>query len=122
EVSQLIGEPIERAEVRDEMCMYYGPHGLAIKLAQDQNSATFQRTGPGPKPSPTEVANSVDQLVNSIAAEAGQTGAGNDLPLLMLALDQDGRSQMAAVGATKAIFSGIGKSADSQGIGFGADI
>ncbi len=123
EVSQLIGEPIERAESRDEMCMYYGPHGLATKLAQDQNSGTFQRaSGPGAKPSPTEVANSIDQLVNSVAAEAGQTGTGNDLPLLMLAIDPDGRSQMAAVGATKAIFGSIGKSADSKGIGFGADI
>jgi hypothetical protein len=123
EVSRLIGEPIERAEVRDAMCMYYGPPGLAVKLAQEQASGTFTRAQtPGAHVNGTEVANSVDQMVNSLAAQAGQTGSGGEMPLLMLAIDADGRAQMMAVSAGRAIFSGIGKSADSKGISFGSDI
>ncbi len=123
EVSRFIGEPIERVEVREQMCLYYAPHDLAAKLAQDQASGTFRRAEtPGAKANGTEVANSVDQLVNSLAAQAGQAGSGGDLPLLMLGIEPDGRSQMAAVSATKAIFGGIGRSADTNGVSFGADI
>src|SRR6185437_6438515 len=59
EVSRLIGEPVERAEFRDETCLYYGPPGLAAKLAQTQASETFHRAG------------APDQLVNSLAAQTG---------------------------------------------------
>jgi hypothetical protein len=123
EVSQLIGEPVERAEPRDEMCVYYGPPGLAAKLAQTQASGTFHRAGsPGAQVNATEVTNSMDQLVNSLAAQAGQTGSDGELPLLMLGIDANGRAQMTAVRATKAIFGGIGKGADAKGLSFGADI
>ncbi len=123
EVSRLIGEPVERAEFRDETCLYYGPPGLAAKLAQTQASETFHRTGaPGTQVNATEVTNSMDQLVNSLAAQTGQTGSNGELPLLMLGIDADGRTQMAAARATKAIFSGIGKGADAKAPGFGADI
>jgi hypothetical protein len=122
EVSQLIGEPIERAEVQDASCMYFGPAGLSAKLAQDQASGTFKRAQvPGAKVDSNEVATSVDQLVNSIGAQSGQTGSGGELPLLILSIDADGKPQMAAISASKAIFSGIGKAADGTG-GFGADI
>ena len=122
EVSQLIGEPIERAEVQDRACLYYGPPGLAVKLAQEQASGTFHRVqAPGAQVNPTEVANSVDQLVNSRAGQTGQNGSA-ELPLLLLAVDADGRTQMAALSASRAIFGGIGKAADPKGQGFGADI
>ncbi len=123
EVSRLIGEPIERAEVRDAMCMYYGPPGLAVKLAQEQASGVFTRAQtPGAHVNGTEVANSLDQMVNSLAPQAGQTGSGGEIPLLMLGIDGDGRAQMMAVSASRAIFNGIGKSADAKGISFGSDI
>jgi hypothetical protein len=123
EVSRIIGQPVERAEVQDAMCMYYGPPGLAAKLAQEQASGAFQRAQvPGAKPDGMEVANSVDQMVNSLAAQSGQTGSGGELPLLMLAVAPDGKSQMMAISASKAIFGSLGKSADSPGLSFGADI
>jgi hypothetical protein len=124
DISRLIGEPIDRAELKDAMCMYYGPPGLSAKLAQDQASGTFNRAQvPNAKVDGTEVANSVDQLVNSLGAQAGQTGSGGELPLLMLGLDADGKAQMTAVSASKAIFGSLGKAADGTGgIGFGSDI
>jgi hypothetical protein len=125
DVSRLIGEPIVRAEVQDVTCMYYGPAGLSAKLAQEQASGTFKRAqSPGAKANATEVANSVDQLVNSMAAQSGQTTTGGELPLLMLGISGDGRAQMTALSATKAIFGGIGQAADAKdaGFGFGADI
>jgi hypothetical protein len=124
EVAHLIGEPIERTEIQDAACLYYGPPGLNAKLAQEQASGTFQRAkAPGAKTSATEVANSVDQLVNSLAAQSGQTGSGGDLPLLMLAVAADGRAQMTAMSATKAMFKGFSQGSDAKGLEFfGADI
>jgi hypothetical protein len=77
---------------------------------------------PGAQVNATEVTNSMDQLVNSLGAQAGQTGSNGELPLLMLGIDPDGRTQMAAARATKAIFSGIGKDARAKGLNFGADV
>jgi len=124
QVSGLIGEPIERAEPRDEMCQYFGPAGLSAKLAREDASATFHRAqAPGATVGGTEAANSVDQLVNSMAVQNGQPGSGGEMPLLMLAFLPDGREQMTAVSATKAIFGSLGKTADgSGGLDFGADI
>jgi hypothetical protein len=123
DVSQLIGEPIERTEIQDVTCLYYGPPGLSAKLAEEQASGTFKRAqSPGAHVNGTEVANSVDQLVNSLAAQAGQAANGGELPLLMLGIAGDGRAQMTALSATKAIFGGIGQAADAKGMGFGADI
>jgi hypothetical protein len=123
-VAELIGQPIERAERQDAMCLYYGPSGLSAKLAQEQASGTFNRAqAPRSTVGGTEVANSVDQLVNSLAAQSGQTGSGGESPLLMIGLDADGKAQMTAVTATRAIFDNLGKAADGKGgLGFGADI
>jgi hypothetical protein len=125
EVSQLIGEPIERAEPKDAMCLYYGPAGLSAKLAQSQASDTFKRAqSPGSKTDATEVANSVDQLINNLGSQTGQTNDGEQ-PLLMLGLDADGQAQMTAVSASKAIFSSLGRSASDpsqKGLSFGTDI
>jgi len=124
QVSGLIGEPIERAEPSDGLCQYFGPAGLSAKLAQEGASSTFRRAqAPGAKVGGTEVANSVDQLVNSMAVQNGQPGSGGEMPLLMLAIMPDGKAQMTAVSATKAIFGSLGKTADgSGGLDFGADI
>jgi hypothetical protein len=123
DASRLIGEPIERTEVQDAMCLYYGPAGLSAKLAQENANGTFHRAqAPGSTVDGSEVATSVDQLVNSLGAQTGQTGSNGESPLLMLGIVPDGKSQMTAVTATKAIFSNLGRSADAKGISFGSDI
>jgi hypothetical protein len=124
EASRLIGEPVERAEVQESMCLYYGPAGLSAKLAEEQASREFKRAQtPNSKADGMEVANAVDQLANSMGAQAGQTGSGGELPLLMLGVDADGKAQMTAVSASKAIFGGIVHASDPKaGMLFGADI
>jgi hypothetical protein len=123
EVSRLIGEPVERAEVQDAMCMYYGPAGLSANLASKNASRSLkQAQTPGVDANGLDVANAVDQMANSLGAQNGQTGSGGELPLLMLAVVTDGKAQMMAVSATKALFGGLGRAADTKGIAFGADI
>jgi hypothetical protein len=102
--------------------MYYGPAGLSAKLAQEKASGAFKRAqAPGSTVDAGEAATAVDQLVNNMAAQAGQTGSGGDMPLLMLIVGADGKSQMTALMASRAIFSGIGKSANGT-ISMGADV
>jgi hypothetical protein len=125
DVASLIGEPIERAEPKDEMCLYFGPAGLSAKLAQSKMSDSLKRAqAPGAQPDGMDVATSVDQMVNNLGVQNGQT-EGGEQPLLMIGLDADGGAQMAAVSASKAIFSSLGRSAadpNQKGLSFGADI
>jgi len=105
--------------------MYYGPPGLSAKLAQEQAAGTFKRAqAPNSNVGGTEIANAVDQLANSLGATAGQTGNGGEMPLLILAVDDDGKAPMAAVNASNALFSGFFKAAepDNKKAGFGAPI
>jgi len=124
EVSQLIGQPIDHVEAKDAACMYYGPPGLAAKLAQAQASDTFRRAQtPGAKTDGMEVANSVDQLINNLGVP-GQADGGEQ-PFLILALDSDGQAQMTALSLNKALFGSLGRSAtdpNQKGLPFGADI
>jgi hypothetical protein len=124
EASRLLGEPVERTTVQELSCVYLGPKGLSGKLAQDQASKTFKHAQvPGAKVDGMDVANAVDQMVNSLGAQAGQTGVDGELPLLMLGVDQDGKAQMLAMSASKAIFGGIVNASEGKdGKGFGADI
>ena len=112
EASNLLGEPIERtAAPTHDACYYYGPAGLSEQLAKQQAASTFQRAGaPGANVSGTEVANSMDQLVNNLGGTAGTPGG----PLLMLIVGNDGKAQMAALEATGAIFGGI--TSDAKGL------
>ncbi|HEX4809389.1 MAG TPA: hypothetical protein VH325_10690 [Bryobacteraceae bacterium] len=122
QVSHLIGEPIERTEIKDASCLYYGPAGLSAQLAQQKASSTFNRAQtPGSDVNASEAATAVDQLVNNMAAQAGQTESGSDLPLLMVSLDADGAAQMTAIMASKAIFSGLGQSANGK-LPIGSDV
>ncbi|MGH9646498.1 MAG: hypothetical protein ACRD4E_06745, partial [Bryobacteraceae bacterium] len=53
----------------------------------------------------------------------GAAGSNGDVPLLIFVVDgEDGKVQMTALTATKAIFGGIGKAASDWKEGFGADI
>jgi zinc-ribbon domain len=121
EASSLLGEPIEREQTQDDACMYYGPPGLSVQLAKAQASDTLHHAeAPGAKVDGSEVTNAVDQLVNSLGAAAGQTGSNGELPLLILVVGDDGPTQMEALTATQAIFSGIGNAGGAKNIMGGA--
>ncbi len=115
QVSHLIGERIERFELKDASCLYYGPAGRSAQLAEEMASSTFKRAQkPGAVVDASEAATAVDQLVNNLAAQASQAGGGGDLPLLLVSLDADGKPQMAAIIASKAIFNGFGQSGNGK--------
>ena len=55
-----------------------------------------------------DITNAVDQLGSSIAAAQNEgIGVDGEMPLLMLSVTEDGRSVMAALNASNALFSGI---------------
>ena len=106
EAARLLGEPIERAEVHDASCMYYGPPGLSAKLGKAGMSSTLHT--PGESQTAAEAADTVDRFLKSAAAQAGQIGSNGEYPLLtVLVAPGDGRAQMTAVLAGKALLSGL---------------
>lgn len=122
EVRNLVGEPIDRMQVQDNACLYMGPPGLAEKLSKERASEVMKRAQRPGGVGTGDATDAVDQLVNGLAGAAGQGVAGGETPMLMLmvAVD-DGKAQMTALIASRAIFGGIGKAAGG-GMGFGADI
>ena len=52
-------------------------------------------------------ADTVDRFMKSAAAQAGHTDANGDYPLVTVMVLEDGRAQMMAISAGKALFSGI---------------
>jgi hypothetical protein len=121
DAAKLLGEPIDHTENRDSACLYYGPPGLSTKLAKEGFSNTTDRAGkPGGTVSAGEMADSVNKLVNSLAADAGKGPDGaNELPLLNLMLaPTDGKTRMTALRMTKRVFGGIpGVAADIPDLG-----
>jgi hypothetical protein len=130
DAAAMLGEPIERIEDQGATCLYYGPAGLSGKLAQEGTADLLkQMQQPGAQVTGNDVADSLSKLVGGLAAQAGAAGAGaapgssGDVPLLTFVADgEDGKTQMTALTATKAIFGGIGKAASDGKEGFGADI
>ena len=130
DAADMLGEPIDHIEDQGTTCLYYGPAGLSGKLAQEGTADLLkQLQKPGAQVSGNDVADSLSKLVGGLAAEAGAAGAGaspgsnGDVPLLMFVVDgEDGKTQMTALTATKAIFGGIAKGASDGKEGFGADI
>ncbi len=121
DASNLLGEPIERTEIMDGACLYYGPAGLAVKLGQQDTSEMMAKAKAGAQLNGGDVADTVTKMLGAVAAQSGQNGAaGGEAPLLTLLVDADGRPQMTALAATKGIFGGIG--AAGGGGGLGADI
>lgn len=121
DASNLLAEPIERTEIMDESCLYFGPAGLAEKLAAQGTSEMMDKAKAGVQMNGGDVADTVTKMLGAVAAKSGENGVkGGELPLLQLIIDPDGRSQMTAVAVNKAIFGGIG--ADSAGGGLGSDI
>lgn len=125
----MLGEPVERIEDQGGTCLYYGPAGLSGKLAQEGTADLLkQMQKPGAQVNGNDVADSLSKLVGGLAA-AGAAGTGDaagssgDVPLLTLVVDgEDGKPQMTALTASKAIFGGIAKGATDGKEGFGADI
>ena len=121
EASNLLGEPIERTEVMEMACLYYGPPGLAEKLATQGTAEMMEKAKAGAQMSSGDVAGTVTKMLGAAAAKAGESGtSAGEMPLLTFAVDPDGRPQMFAVAASKNIFGVIG--ADSKGGGLGAEI
>lgn len=121
EVSRLIGEPIDHTARVEQMCGYFGPPGLSAKLEQDLKSTAISQIQPGANPNATQITNILDRMENTTAGS--QLQPGQEMPLLMIGLDPDGKAQMTAMAITKGIFGGISKASEAQGgIGVGTDI
>jgi hypothetical protein len=122
DAANLLGEPIERTEIMEEACLYYGPPGLAAKLATQGTSEMMDKAKAGAQLNGGDVADTVTKMLGAVSAQSGlnRTASGGEAPLLTFAVDADGRPQMTALAMNKAIFGGI--AADSKGGGLGADI
>jgi len=117
EAAHLLGEPIQRAEMRDASCLYYGPPGLSARLGKEGMS-TMVNT-PNASRTAAEGADTVDRFLKSAAAQAGQTDSNGEYPLLTVVVAEgDGRAQMTAVLAGKALLSGLkGAGEEIPGLG-----
>ena len=129
DAASMLGEPIDHIEDQGTTCVYYGPAGLSGKLAQEGTADLLkQMQKPGAQVNGNDVADSLSKLVGGLAAagaaeSGGAAGSNGDVPLLTFVVEGgDGKAQMTAITATKAIFGGIGKAASDGKEGFGADI
>jgi hypothetical protein len=126
DAASMLGEPIDRIEDQGSTCLYYGPPGLSGKLAKEGAAELVNRAQQSGAPlNGNEVADSMSKIMNGLAAQAGGEAPGaknGDVPLLTFLVDGDGRPQMTALTATKALFNGIGKAASDGKEGFGAEI
>ncbi len=123
EAATLLGEPIERSETSQEGCLYYGPAGLSATLAKAQFSSSMSAMQtPGSNVGASEMATAAEQMVGSMGAAQGMPGSEGELPLLMVVIDPDGKAQMTALTAGKALFNGLFKAADAKGLSMGGEI
>ncbi len=115
EVSELLGQPIERSEMQEESCNYYGPPGLTAKLASEHAGSMMQKVKKqGGDVSGNELMGTLGEVANSIGAQQGGFGSRGDAPFLMLMLDPDGKAQMAALAVSKSLFNGMVNAADNK--------
>jgi hypothetical protein len=116
EAASLLGEPIDHTEVRSASCLYYGPIGLSARLGEESMPAMVKK--PSASTNGAEVADTVDRFMKTAAAQAGQADANGDYPLVTVIVLEDGRAQMAAISAGKALFSGVkGAAEEIPGLG-----
>jgi hypothetical protein len=117
EASRLLGQPVERSEVLELSCAYYGPRGLAGRLATQNTQEMMNRAKSGAQMNGGDVADTMTKMMESAGASSGTGANGGEAPLLIFGVDPDGREQMFAVAATKGIFGGIGKASGGGGLG-----
>ncbi|HEX5228994.1 MAG TPA: hypothetical protein VFW44_14850 [Bryobacteraceae bacterium] len=123
EASELLGETIERTAMVEEACVYFGPPGLAEKLARQETRKMMAGAQAGAQINPGDMADTVTKMMGAVAAQSGQNGAdgagttAGEAPLLTFAVDPDGKPQMFAVAATKGIFGGITSANGAPGLG-----
>lgn len=106
-IAHLLVVPIDRADGEGHECRYYGPPGLSAKLAKQQTAnVTENNTHGGNAVNPEQVANAVSNLAASMSHAAGlNPTAETDAPLLIVIVQTDGKAQMTALSATKALMS-----------------
>lgn len=100
-VSGIIGEPIDHMVADETSCVYFGPPGLAAKLGKQGISTGMQQVQ-GDKVPNSQIAQGLNNLINGIGAQGGE-----ERPLLIFAIDSDGKTQMTALNITGALFGQI---------------
>ena len=119
EVSKVIGQPVERESAQENMCLYYGPPGLAAKLAEERMSGAMKKAEGGQSMEVSDF-ESMDEFVKKFAPE--MVHDNGETPLLMIVVNHDGREAFTALAASNAIFSGIFKAAEAKGISFSHEV
>jgi hypothetical protein len=98
---------IDHTEDQGETCLYYGPAGLSAKLAKEVASSTYKKAQePGSTVNGGDVATVATDLARSMGM-GESTGVSSDAPLITLLVSHDGKAQMTAITATKALFGQI---------------
>jgi hypothetical protein len=121
EVSQLIGEPIDHVGPVEQACGYFGPPGLSAKLDQDLRSGLAQQALPGGTTNGGDITKMLQKMQDTSAGM--QLQPGQEMPLLMIAVDPDGKAQMTAMAIAKGIFGGISNASEAKGgIDVGKDV
>jgi hypothetical protein len=103
-VAPILAEPIERVEPGDAgLCMYFGPAGLAAKLAKEEADKTSKEVqGGNSKVDIPDLARVFTGAVETARAKNGE------VPLLMIVISRgDGRAVMNALAVNKAIWGQI---------------
>lgn len=101
QVSNLIGEPIDHVVADGESCQYFGPPGLAARLGKEGMNTGMQQLQ-NDKKGNAQVAQALNNLINGMGSQTGE-----DRPLLMVAIDPDGKAQMTALDVAGGLFGGI---------------
>jgi len=120
EATKLLHEPVTRSEKELDQCLYYGSPGLAARLAREQMNARVKESqNSANHVDAAGVADAVTNLAGSLANEGAIAGhPGREMPLLTVTVAADGKSQMVALRASKALFSGVeGAGADIPDLG-----
>jgi hypothetical protein len=106
-IAHLLTVPIDHTAGEGHECRYYGPPGLSAKLAEQQTAHVTKRTtGSENGMSPEQVANAVSDFAANVSHAAGlNASAETERPLLIVIVQSDGKAQMTALSATKALMS-----------------
>jgi hypothetical protein len=108
DAARLLGQPIDHIENQSESCLYYGPPGLSAKLAQKDMASVLNRAHrSGDKATGPEMADSVTKLAASLDSQDATNGSAGEAPLLTVLLSKDGKAEMLALSATKALFDQV---------------